>query len=472
MRKTYLLLALAALLCLLCACAPAAPQDTTAPTTEAAEVWIPFTGIRKDYVFLHTQERDQKWEEDILYMAETYLKDYALLTRFPSRIEWPDDVEYSDCFYDPEFREFFLDEVNAMIQDIPTMTDTQIHWRIQKLIATFGDAHASVYPPDTDYFPILFLPFFSEDGVTIHVITTPEGHEDQLLWELEMINRYTVEELIELLRPYVPHENDYWLVNQIFSMDGGYIIREDVLKIAGILAEDSDTLEYRFLDPNGGVVSFTLDALSPPQLKMLTFIGHTPSHAYALMYTDQAEKNYWFRHIPEEDMLYIRINSFNEDPACSFLTLGNGLLQTDREAGGVGKLVVDLRDNPGGYKFQGYYEFVTVLQRIAPDSLYVLIDGNTFSNAVLMASTIRRSIPEAVLVGTPAGQPANFFAGIWDGEHVMPNCGTTLRLPTAWYCNLPEDEADALMPDVLVYPALEDYANSVDTILEAVKKML
>ena len=470
MKRRCSLLALAALLCLLCACTPAAPQETTAPT-EAEVLWQPFTGTMKDYIYLHTEERNRNWEEDILYMADSYLSDYALLTHFPSRIEWPDDVEYSDCFYDPDFREEFLAEVNAMIREIPEMTDTEILWRIQKLVATFGDAHASIYLPDTDHFPIYFMPFFSEKGVSIRAIALPKDYKEQTLWELEMINRYTVEEIIELLRPYVSYENEQWLVHRIFDMDGGYIMREDILKIAGILPEDSDTLEYRFLDPQGGVVTFTLDALSPVQLQQVEFVGHTPGYTYAQMNAGRLEQNYWFQYQPEDDMIYIRINAFSEQADYSFLTMGNQLLQTAREAGGVGKLVVDLRDNPGGYTFQGYYEFVTVLQRIDPGAIYVLIDGNSFSNAIVMASTIRRCIPEAVLVGTPAGQPANFFVGMWDGDYVMPNCGVTLRLPTAWYYNLPEDTADALMPDILVYPTVEDYAACVDTILEAVRTM-
>lgn len=473
MKKQWLIPVLAALLCLLSACTPAAPQETTLPTetTGPEALWESFTGKRKGYVYLHSEERNRSWEEDILYMADSYLSDYALLTHFPYRIEWPDDVEYSDCFYDPEFRAGFLEEVNAMILDIPEMTDTEILWRIQKLIATFGDAHASIYLPDTNYFPIHFMPFFSEEGVSIHAIALPDTYQDQLFWELKEINGYTVEEIIELLRPYASYENEQCLIHQIFGMNGGYIMREDILKIAGILPEDSDTLEYRLLSSFNGVMTFTLDSLSMTQFRKVEYAGHTPGYAYALMNTDRAEKNYWFRHFPEDDMIYIRINEFAENYDYTFLTMGNELLKTAREAGGIGKLVVDLRDNPGGYQFQGYYEFVKVLQRIAPGSIYVLIDGNSFSNAIVMAATIRRHIPDAVFVGTPAGQPANFFAGMQDGDYVMPNSDVTLRLPTTWCCNLPDDENDALMPDVIVYPTLRDYKASVDTILEAVKEM-
>lgn len=472
--KKGVLVTLAVLLCLLCACTPAAPQETTVPTESTAPAetqvqWHPFTGKKADYVFLHSRERDRKWEEDILYMADSYLSDYALLTHFPSRIEWPEDVEYSDCFYDPVFREGFLAEVNEMIREIPDLTDAELLWRIQKLVATFGDAHASIYLPDTDYFPICFKPFFTEEDFSVHAVILPDSYETQLLWELDQINGFTIGEIVELLRPYVSYENETYLINRIFDMDGAYVMREDILKIAGILPEDSDTLDFRFLAPYGGVATISLEALSEPQLRKVKYVGHPPEYAYSLMYSDRDGRNYWFQHMPENDMLYIRINEFAEHYDYSFLTMGNELLKTNREAGGVGKLVVDLRDNPGGYQFQGYYEFVTVLKRMEPDSVYVLIDGNSFSSAIVMASAIRRCIPETVFVGTPAGQPANFFAGMWDGDYVMPNCGVTLRLPTAWYYNLPEDENDALLPDLPVYPKLVDYANCVDTVLEAVK---
>ena len=72
--KKGVLVTLAVLLCLLCACTPAAPQETTVPTestapSETQVQWQPFTGKKADYVFLHSRERDRKWEEDILYMA-------------------------------------------------------------------------------------------------------------------------------------------------------------------------------------------------------------------------------------------------------------------------------------------------------------------------------------------------------------------------------------------------------------------
>ena len=58
-----------------------------------------------------------------------------------------------------------------------------------------------------------------------------------------------------------------------------------------------------------------------------------------------------------------------------------------------------------------------------------------------------------------------------DGDFVMPNCDVIIRMPTSINKTLPDYEGDTLMPDLLVYPTIEDYKNGVDTVLEAVRAL-
>ena len=168
-------------------------------------------------------------------------------------------------------------------------------------------------------------------------------------------------------------------------------------------------------------------------------------------------------------MMYVRINEFDYMDDYTFLQFGNDIIRELREQGGAKKLVIDLRRNPGGYQFYGYPEFINALQRMEFDSLYVLIDQGSFSCAVITAGEIKKAFPAAVLVGTPAGQPANFFAGMNLEDYALPNSGVLCPMPLNYYRVLPENHDDALMPDILVYPTVSDYIHCIDTILEAVK---
>lgn len=457
------------------------PTETTQPETEPETVpetteetqpqWTPFTGTDYNYVYYYEDGREREWEEDIIYMASNYIDDYAAVSRFPFRIEWPDDVEYSDQFFDPELQQYWIDETNDMIMDIPNMTDLEIHYRIQKLVATLGDAHASVYLPKSDYFPICFYPFRTRHGLDIRVVGLPAVHEDMLFSKLYSVNGYTVDQIIEMLRPYISHENEAWLVGSIFAINGSsFIIWEDYLKMAGIMEPDAETVTYTMLSDTSRMLKLELEAVS--NLDLSGYTGQLPTHVNTYMYKDADTKNYWFERLPTNNMIYVRINRFQEQEGYSFLTMGNEILKDVRDNGGyIGKLVVDLRDNPGGYTFAGYHEFVKVLQRVEIGTVYVLVDFNTFSNGIIMAGTIKRMIPDSIIVGTPAGQPPNFFAGMSDGDYTMPNSGTIIRMPTAYNVSLPDYEGDTLMPDIVIYPKIELYMIGVDTILEQVKGM-
>ncbi len=447
---------------------PETEPETVPETTQAPE-WTPFTGTDDQYVYYYEDGRSREWEEDIIYMASSYMENYATVSRSPFRIEWPDEVEYSDRFFDPELQQYWIDETNAMIMDIPDMTDLEIHYRIQKLVATLGSAHASVYLPKSDYFPICFYPFRTRHGLDVRVVGLPAQYEDMLFSKLYSVNGYTLDQVIEMMRPYISHENEAWLVGSIFAINNSsFVIWEDYLKMAGIMEPDATTVAYLMITDSNRVLKLELEPVST--LDLSGYTGQLPIHANTYMYKNADTKNYWFERLPANNMIYVRINRFQEQPDYSFLTMGSDILKDVQDNGGyIHKLVLDLRDNPGGHTFAGYHEFVELLQRTEIGTVYVLVDFNTFSNGIIMAGTIKRMIPDSVIVGTPAGQPPNFFAGLSDGDYVMPNSGTTIRMPTSYNVSLPDYTGDTLVPDLVIYPEISQYMIGMDTILESIK---
>ena len=70
-------------------------------------------------------------------------------------------------------------------------------------------------------------------------------------------------------------------------------------------------------------------------------------------------------------------------------------------------------------------------------------------------------------MGAPGGQPTNFYACSY--TYNMPNSGHTFTMSDRWMLTDPEDNAPALMPDVVVYQTLEDMLNGRDTVWEYIK---
>ena len=428
--------------------------------------WEPYDGTTRNYTYYYSRGRNLEWEEDILYFADSYLEVYPLLTHFPSRIETVTDVEYTDEFYDPQLRQTFIDEINALIPQVRRMTDTEILYELQRLLAMLHDAHTCLMLDTPDYFPISFQVFWEEETPVFRVNSIPADRIDAIYSSLTGINGIPLEEVIERLRPYISYENEPCLMDELSG--SGYIgelANADLLRIVGVTNRGRAT--YNLVRPDGTPLDIELKTVGLLDIFLSPIVSYTHQDAYPELYGDRGV-NFFHRWMEDKTVMYARVNEFDYMEDYTFMDFGNEILALVRDNGGVEKLIIDLRQNPGGYQFYGYPEFINALNRIDYESLYVLIDEGTFSCGIITAGRIKTSFPEAILVGTPAGQPPNFFASMNDTDYVLPNSGVTCRMPMAFWRVIPDYEFDALMPDLVVYPTLEDYRDGVDTILEAV----
>lgn len=455
---------------LLCGCT-GQPEPTTVPTaqapTETQSVWIPYDGTSKNYVYLYEDDRERDWEEDILYFGDVYLKEYPALTHFPSRIDLGIEIVYSDEFYDPQLRQTFLDGINSLIPRIPELSDMAILYEIQRLLALLQDAHTSLWIEGEHGFPIGFQEFYEDGEYVFYVTLLPAEKSHALFTTLTGINDIPLEEVIERLRPYVSTENDYYLLDYLSGGSSlGGLASPELLQAAGIA--EGDTVVYNLMSEIGLPLRLKLKSQTYEELMELDFTGHTHAGAYPEIYGED-DAAFFYKWMENDTLMYVRINEFEYMENYTFLQFGNDIIRELREKGGAEKMVVDLRRNPGGYQFYGYSEFINALSRMEFDFLYVLIDQGSTSCSVITAGEIKKAFPDAVLVGTPAGQPANFFAGMNLTDYALPNSGVLCPMPLEYYRVLPDNHDDALMPELTVYPTIRDYLMGIDTILEAVK---
>jgi C-terminal processing protease CtpA/Prc len=130
-----------------------------------------------------------------------------------------------------------------------------------------------------------------------------------------------------------------------------------LLRAIDVVEESSDTAVFEFQTENGQTVTAELAAVSMEKYRSQERVNRSEYKTYSLLYTDWVSSNYWYKMLPEEDALYIRIARFAENAEVSLLEMSEQIIDEIGETEGIGKVIVDLRNNTGGMAIEGYKRF-------------------------------------------------------------------------------------------------------------------
>lgn len=441
----------------------------TASGTEATEP----AGLQNpyaDYEYRYTG-RDREWEEDIVYLAETFLDNHLKLTDkyyFAVHAYEADISSYlvsENDLFDRELREKFIRGIDSVLERIPELEDVQIRYEVQRIVALLEDASGKVLCESQEYFPVMVEALEGEDGMGYYAVRIPNAYADVIYARLTAVNGVPVYEAVDRLRAYVSSENRYFEEANIIGVDWrSLLIRKEALQAAGIVDWDADTAEFRFLLEDGTEKTVTLTAITSEEYDVsdMTRVDFYAKriHRYA-----NPSQYYWYEARPEDGMVYVNMIYCNESQE-SFAAFSKRVLEELGSSEEYRKLVLDLRHNTGGsYPMSGIDEFYRELSRLENVDVYVLIDGGTAAAAMTIATRIRDSVPGAVLVGTPAGQTLNVLGD--SRKYTTDNKELVFYISAKYWMNSAEN-AETLMPDLLVYQTLEDYKRDVDSVLAAV----
>lgn len=441
----------------------------TEPTAEATEpVWTGYASPTDSYVYYYDEGRDREWEEDVLYFANSHLSDNILLRNRKFVVYMPGYQSDSRNFYDEALHQAVLEAVNALIPEITSLTDDQILYRLQMISALFRDVHTTVYQGNEAIYPIFFMPIREGEEFVFYAVILPNKNEKLLYTKLTAINDIPVAEVVERLRAYVSYENEYgfyWNLGQ-----GGYSLDclslAMTLEAAGISQPGDEWTKYTLTDKDGN--TYDLNMKATEDFNFSRCVGITPGMAMPLSHWYGGSENYWFTAGFASNTLYVRIHSFVPEEEESYADFSNQLSVASREVGHFDKVILDLRGNGGGYQAEGWRAIINTLGRMEFDNFYILVDGGTYSNSMIFASEVVYQIPEAIFVGTPTGQAPGFFAGMYEEDYIMPNCGVEFRLPTAYYQPFEANEENSLIPDIVLWQTIDDYVACNDVVLEYV----
>lgn len=464
---------------LLCSCQSASsPVKTTMPTTpeetlppETTEpVWTGFTGSLDGYVYLHENERDRQWEEDILFIARDFLDNHPWLVddttmtyEVESYISTPNWEWKSQ--YMPEKREAFLAEVNSLLPLIPEYEEERLPWEIQRILATIGECHANLMIDTTDTFHMYFHPFYEEDGLSIRAVTVPEEMPHLLYAELVSINGFSVSEILDRIRPYSSTTTESGFINN--SVLRSTMCLPSLLRTVEAMEPDDTSAEFTFLTESGETVTVSREAKHYDDYAEEPVLNHFYKFQLPYAFNDQKEKAYWIDHWEEMSTLYIRMNQYDAAQEEAYLETNKEIYAVLNNVNSLDKIILDLRQNGGGSPsakvLSGLLNF---LRNPKVQRVYVLIDGGAYSMAVIGSYNIRTEIPDAIFVGSPTGQ--GLPTGSVRDELETPNQGLNFRTPGGMSILESGESFEYFEPDVLLYQTLEDYKLGIDTVLQYV----
>lgn len=461
-RKTLCLIAVCVLL--LCGCT--GPVTPTEPTEPPIPVWTGYEGNLDDYVYYYDSGPFRALEEDVLYVAELYLGEiysngHPLLTNMPFTTFFGTDNSAFESIshYNEQMRQQFISDISALIPQIEMLQEHQVILQLQKAIARLGDLHSDIYLPVSYWYPLGFMPVYDGDTVQYYATVVPSAFANTgaLCAPLVAVNGTPIETVTDLLRQYISYENEYAAAEALSY----HLTCNEYLHAAGIADYKDQATTFTFLRADGTTVEVCMASVNAQQLNQTGLFGASDA---GFLYHKDDSRNYWWEYQPEARLLYIRFNRMAEESQPDYNTFIKEIasqLDTHPE---IKKLVIDLRDNPGGYYNAALYpKLASLLNRMDHGQGYVLLDSRSYSNAIVTASYLKQFAENTVLVGSPGGQPANFYAS--NHSYTTPNLEYSFSMSDRWWVNDAQDTGPALMPDVFIPQTLEDLIQGKDSVM-------
>lgn len=451
-------------------------SETIAETTEAIleEVILPEPDF-SDYEYIHENERDRAWEEDVIYLAQIVLGQHPVVFEdyhwIRTSKDWGQVYTVQNPFYDVTVRNSFIGEIRSLIAVLPELTDREIHYEMRRIVGMLNDAHSDIQIVSGDMFPLGLKVLYEGDEAGIYVVNAPAEYADILYSRLISVNDVPVKEIVLGMMNYVTSENDYLASNCVIDYRWKSVMMwTDSLRAVGVLGKEEKSAAFTFLNENGDTVTLTLDAVSYDTYRdMDSASGIFTAETY-LDCEDAVQPNYWCARLTDKNVYYVRISKFRNDEDNPFAIFFNDIMLELYAVDEPQKVIIDLRGNGGGnVLWQMVNDFFGRLDGANINGVYILMDERSCSASVIMACQVKNAVDDVVIVGSPAGQPPNFFTG--QTYEKLPNSGIDFNISTYYAETWKHYPYDALMPDITIYQTLEDYTNGVDTVLEAVLAM-
>jgi hypothetical protein len=341
----------------------------------------------------------------------------------------------------------FAEEIEDLKMRVPDLQDHEVVAGIMRMVASLQDPHTSCWRPllGMKRFPLQLRWFDTE----LYVVGADAAAARALGSRLVSIGNTGVNEAAEMISAYLPYGNRW----DKLEHEAALLVVSDLLHASGIL-DARDKGRFTFMKSDGE--TFTLN-LTPSLWTQWVSEAPTP------LYRQKPDEYFWMKHLEDTEILWIKINICTDPEAFEGFTKdAMSLIDYDL----IDTIVIDWRGNSGGNSLV-FRPMQEGLQKRAEEKrlrLYGIIDHGTYSSALINALQFKRELL-ATLLGEPTGDNPGNQSEVQ--SFVLPNSKLTVQYSTRFF-DLNEGEKEALMPDILLSPSLQDYLSGIDPIYEAI----
>ena len=355
-------------------------------------------------------------------------------------------------------REEFVAALTAYEASLPDLTPDEAVvglMRVWAMLSREGrDGHQFAFPTQDHAGPVLPIRIYEfAEGVFVTAALPP--HEGLAGARITAIEDTPIDEVLAAVEPLVPRDGPA----TVPSFRPILLLRAEVLRGLGLIGEGTVTIGLEL--PDGSATTAELDPI--PLGAHAEWAGPVGTHQLPqderVRYLADAEP--FSATMLDGGTLYLRYRSIRP--------IGTQEVRDLLEGGEVERVVVDIRQNPGGDN-STYLILRQLLEDFAdanPGATTVLIDRVTFSAASNFATEIERRT-DARFVGEPMGGGLNFWNDVRWLE--LPNLPVPMRAAISvrhWVFADPDHPRLTIEPDVPVEVTAADFFAGRDPALEA-----
>jgi hypothetical protein len=356
-------------------------------------------------------------------------------------------------------REEFVAALDAYEVALPSMTPSEAAvelMRIWAMLAKERDGHQFALPAAAADDRILPIRVYEFDG-DLYVTDARAPNDDAAGSRVTAIGGTPTDEVLALVEPLVPRDGPA----TVPTFRSVLLLRAVVLEGLGV-AEPGAPIELTVEGADGSDRTVSVEPITSDEYDDWAGpfgLFHLPYDAEVAYLADT--EPFAVHELDNGRTLYLRYR-FVEAPDVSAAEQRIG-------SGGVDRLILDLRQNPGGDN-STYGPLLRLAQAFAsdhPGATTVLTDRVTFSAAANLATEIEQST-DAVFMGEPMGGGLNFWNDVsWITLRTLP---IPMRLAVStryWQFAAPDDPRLTIDPDLAFPVTAADYFAGRDPVLDA-----
>jgi tetratricopeptide (TPR) repeat protein len=391
-----------------------------------------------------------QYREDLRFLQKTVHKDFPFLFKKTTP-------------------EAFDAAVEKFYQAIPQMADHEVMVGFNRIVASFEYGHTvmgyweSVIPYHV--MPIVLYQF--DDGIFLQGVH--KKYKESVGAKLLAIEGIPIEEVLKLMRPVVPAENESFV--KAYGMH--YLTFPEFLHAQKVLKSMTTSVVLQ-LEKDGRQFEQRIEAVPferfPRQYGMV-IPGEDWLDARDLSATPRYLKNldkiYYYEYLKDQKTVYVRHSQIQDDSIQSipeFYKEVFNFIDTNE----VEKLILDVRLNGGGnnYKNKPIVTGIIANKKInQPGKFMVIIGRRTFSACQNLVNELH-TYTNAIFVGEPTAENINFYGD--NTPLTLPNSEMKAYLSFAWWQDKPQwENRPALDPQIATGLTFEQYRTNQDPALEA-----